>query len=59
MRLLPLWSLKLLIESNLVRLLVLVVPDPTVSLLLLLLLLQSLEHIGDLRFSLHEVFQGW
>ena len=58
MRLLPLWSLKLLIGSNLVRLLVLLIPDPTVSILLLLLLLQSLEHIGDLRFSLHEVFQG-
>ena len=43
MRLLPLWSLKLLIESNLVRLLVLVVPDPTVSLLLLLLLYSPLS----------------
>ena len=57
MRLLPFRSFKLSIGSNLVRLLVLLVPDPTVS-LLLLLLLQSLEHVGDLRFSLHEVFQG-
>ena len=42
-------------REHLVRLLVILVPDPNVS---LLLPPQSLEHIFDLRFSLHEVFQG-